>query len=316
MLHPSNNNRLRLSVLLATAALTATAHAQPSELWKINADGTGLAKFADTPGYTCGSPEWSPDGKFVAYDTWKLGQKLEDSQIVVIRADGTDPRNIGIGAMPSWSPDGRQIVVHTYGVGSDGQRTSDDCIVVMNADGTGRETVLKHWGSPRWLRQGNRIVTILNSNLALYDLATGIERVILPRPYPIYWGYCVSPDCKRFAFCGSDSGLYLATLDEQTVKATVRTLAAAGNGQYSSFAPDSKRFVFSWLPAGSKKGTTSQLYTMDVDADAAPHLLPGQNAAAANWSPHWSPDGKTIVFCSRIPKSPAKPLPENPESTP
>ena len=35
----------------------------------------------------------------------------------------------------------------------------------MNIDGTGRETVAMHWGSPRWSARGNRIVSILDDNI-------------------------------------------------------------------------------------------------------------------------------------------------------
>ena len=33
--------------------------------------------LAETPGYTCGSPDWSPDGKLVAYDTWRSRPNLQ-----------------------------------------------------------------------------------------------------------------------------------------------------------------------------------------------------------------------------------------------
>jgi Tol biopolymer transport system component len=278
-----------------------------NELWVINADGTGGARrLVETPGWTCGSPEWSPDNKWIAYDTWKAGQTLEDSQIAVVQADGTDLRILGIGAMPSWSPDGTQLVFHQYGRSNSTPPTrvaSEDSIVVMNADGTGRETILNHWGSPRWSPRGNRIVSILNSNLAIYDLATGIERTILPHPESMYWGFGISPDGLRFCFGGYSDGLFLATLDEQTMKATVRTLVPAGTCHYPSFAPDGRRVVFSW---NRKDGTPTQLYTMDVDTDTRPRLLAGQHPERGSWGPDWSPDGRTIIYCSR-PIAPASP---------
>jgi Tol biopolymer transport system component len=274
--------------------------AAPSELWIINADGSGQARrFADTPGYTCGSPEWSPDGRFVAYDTWRVGQTLEDSQIVIIRADGTDARNLGIGAMPSWSPDGNQLVFHQYGRSNTSPPTrvaSEDSIVVMNIDGTGRETILNHWGSPRWSPRGNRIVSILNNNLAVYDLASGIERTILPHPESMYWGFGISPDGRRLCFGGYSVGLFLAALDEQRVKATVRMLVPLGTCHYPSFAPDGRRVVFGW---NRNDGKPNQLYIMNVDTGTEPELLAGQDPARSGGGPDWSPDGTKIVFSSR-----------------
>lgn len=284
-------------VAMALAAIGGTARAALNELWVINADGTGLKRLVDTPGWTCGSPEWSPDGKWVAYDTWKAGQDLEDSQIAVVRADGTDLRILGIGAMPSWSPDGTQFVFHLYGVNNDGTRNGgEDSIVVMKADGTGRETILNHWGSPRWARRGNRIVSILDNNLAVYDLATGVERSVLPQPESMYWGFGISPDGRQLCFSGYSDGLFLATLGEGQVKATVKTLVTAGTCHYPSFAPDGRRVVFSWFRKGDK---ITQLYTMNVDTDKEPKLLPGQAPNQSSWGPNWSADGTKIVFSSR-----------------
>ena len=92
--------------LLAWIGLAGAADGDvcPSELWKINADGTGLMRFVDTPGETCGSPDWSPDGKFVAFGAWRVDQNLYNAHIFVIRADGTGRRDLGPGAMASWSP--------------------------------------------------------------------------------------------------------------------------------------------------------------------------------------------------------------------
>jgi TolB protein len=269
------------------AACSTASAAQSWQLWKINADGTGLAKFADTPGYTCGSPDWSPDGKLVAYDTWETSQTLEDSQIAVIGADGKNRRLIGPGAMPSWSPDGKQLVCHTY---------KPYTIVVMNADGAGREKILDHWGSPRWSPKGNRIATILNNNIALYDLATGKERTILPDRYDVHYGFAISPDGEQFCFGGTQGGVFLATLDEKTMAASVRHLLMTGMCRHASFSPDGKRVVFSWQP-DKKPG---QLYVLNLAGEHGPELLKGQNNSRSNFNPDWSPDGKTIIFATAV----------------
>jgi Tol biopolymer transport system component len=302
------SSRLLLGVLSSVVALSAAscmAQAErpltppnepppPWQLWKINADGTGFALFAETPGYVCGSPDWSPDGRFVAYDTWRVGQKLTDAHVAVIRADGTDRRLLGPGAMPSWSPDGTQLVFHTY----DNPQT----IVIMNADGSGRETIMNHWGSPRWLPRGNRIASCLDGNIGLFDLATGRERMILPSRFSVRQGFAISPNGLQFFFGGTSGGVGLATLDERTMMATVRTIGSLRICRHASWSPDGKRVVFAW-DVGPQNHV--QLYVVDVDGDAIPKLLPGQDPSRRNVNPDWSPDGNTIIFVSQpiAPKS-------------
>ncbi len=291
--HPASSPfKTAVCLLLVFTASSLTTHAAPWELWQIDAAGGGLRRFTEAPGYTCGSPDWSPDGKFVAYDTWPAGEPLQNSQIAVVRADGTHRRLIGPGAMPSWSPDGTQIVCHTYG--------NSPSIVVMNADGSGRETIATHWGSPRWSPRGNRIASILNGNIALFDLATGHEHQILHGPYYARQGFAISPDGLRFCFGNENDGIAVATLDKHTMAASVRVLAMAGICHCASWAPDGKHIVAGWQPNGAK---FAQLYIFDADGETEPKPISGQDTERSNYNPDWSPDGKTIVFATEKPPS-------------
>lgn len=308
-------SRHLLILLLATVSphLRAQTHDQ-WQLWITNVDGSGRKLLVDSPGHNCGSPDWSPDGRWVAYDTWPVASTNWDAtQVAVVPSDGSKPPQLlGPGAMPSWSPDGTHIVCHTY--------DNPQCIVVMNRDGSGRETIVSHWGSPRWSPRGNRIASILNGNIALLDLATGHERTILSGPYRARQGFSISPDGLRFCFPGEDGGVYLATLDETTMQASVRTLVANWSCAHASWAPDGKRVVFSWESrnklinainswGGLLTRTESlivdsvmwrhQLYVLNVDSNDPPARLPGQSFLRNNVNPDWSPDGKAIVFASR-----------------
>jgi TolB protein len=258
-----------------------------SELWKVNIDGSNCQRFAETPGYRCGSPDWSPDGKWVAYDTWPIGGTASDSRVAVMRSDGTEIRLLGPGGMPSWSPDGKQLAFHTYG--------ADGGVYVMNADGSGRERVVNHWGSPRWSPQGNRIALISTARtISLFDCATGEEETIFGGRYSLRQGFGVSPDGLRFCFGDFQGGVGLATLNPETMRARTRWLVREGQCYHASWAPDGRRVVFALAPTDQGG---DQLYVMDVDADQQPPWLAGQDKNFTNTNPDWSPDGKSIIFC-------------------
>jgi Tol biopolymer transport system component len=282
---------IRCNFCVALFLLQSLSALADSELWKINVDGTECQRFAETPGYRCGSPDWSPDGQWIAYDTWRIGGGHAESQIAVMRADGTEARMLGPGAMPSWSPDGTQIVFHT----------PSSAVWVVNADGTGREKIIDHWGSPRWSPKGNRIAVIRPpGSIALFDCAEGTERTIFRGPYSLRQGFGVSPDGLRFCFADMRGGVGLATLKEETMQANVRWLVKDLQCYHASWAPDGRRVVFALAPT---EDGGDQLYTMDVDSDTEPTLLEGQDQEYTNTNPDWSPDGKAIIFCRQPPSS-------------
>jgi TolB protein len=84
----------------------------PPELYIMDADGTNLNVLSDydfsEKNYRS-DPDWSPDGRFVAYQ-----ERINDRfQIRTIRVAGGTPKlltNEGVNEQPSWAPDGRHLV--------------------------------------------------------------------------------------------------------------------------------------------------------------------------------------------------------------
>jgi len=76
------------------------------QIYTVNADGSGLTQITFAGAHHF--PSWSPSADWIAYDN--------ALHVWVMRADGSEPRNIGEveqpqgSRMPSWNPDGTRIV--------------------------------------------------------------------------------------------------------------------------------------------------------------------------------------------------------------
>jgi tricorn protease-like protein len=81
-----------------------------SEVWTANADGTQLKALTRGVQRTRGSPRWSPDGQWIAFDG-----KSGDGHwyVFVVEAEGRSPRRLTTGTFtenfPSWSGDGKWV---------------------------------------------------------------------------------------------------------------------------------------------------------------------------------------------------------------
>jgi Tol biopolymer transport system component len=86
------------------------------QLWLANADGSGALKLAD-PVAAIWSVKWSPDGRYLAYNSnnaiWivSIDGKGARKLLGVEQMPGTyDPRNAAIG-VAAWSPDNQVLFV-------------------------------------------------------------------------------------------------------------------------------------------------------------------------------------------------------------
>jgi Tol biopolymer transport system component len=119
---------------------------------RVNVDGTGLERL--TPWrLNASDPDWSPDGRMIAFDSGDAGRPGSNGDIYVMRGNGSArerlvdrPRvrrgeRFDLANNPVWSPSGTKIMyTHFLGNGT--------VLRVMNADGSGNHLVLERRGFP------------------------------------------------------------------------------------------------------------------------------------------------------------------------
>jgi Tol biopolymer transport system component len=262
-------------------------------IFVMKVDGSQLRKVVQVEGYDFhAAPRWSHDGKRLAFDV-RNGDDYHLKKIFLINLDGSGLREFGEEANCDWSPDDKQIVCSVYA-----QHREQEGVYVQNVDGGGRE-YLVYGSSPRWNKDGTKIAFTDWRTVKLYDVASGetaqlFDVRLAERPFQFDW----SRDGRRIGFVARQQGaatreLYLIDADAFVHELKPRWSTAQPFPGFVSWSPDGKQLAIT---------PDYYIHTIDVDGTGEPVRVPGQTEPG--YEPHWSPDGKWIVFARRpIPRS-------------
>ena len=291
-----------------------------SQVWIMTlADGKSICLSAGSD--SSNDPEWSPDGKWIAYSGKLDGQ----SGLILARADGAGKRFLTAmegtnsplpttGKTVAWSPDSKQIA---YVSAQPGPET---------ADATGDPVVITRYLYKPTASEGN---THFNDNRRLHifvlDVASGKSRQLTNGTHyehSIDW----SPDGKQIAFISNrepneDQFFNYDLLTLNVASSEMRQLTMTESAEYRPhWSPDGKTIVYE----ATKRGLNDLETTMEdthvwlIDAGGTNRRELGAAIDNRQGEPGWSSDGNWVLFTVqergnvrlyRMPAGGGKPLP-------
>ncbi len=286
-----------------------------SELYVMNADGSGQRKFSDALDPIRDlTPTLSPDWRKIAFrrnSCWAVqGACTGNSTIYVMNADGSDRHSLARGGSVrknrsgqrdggddgyAWSPDGRRLAFMS-------DRAGNFEIYLVNADGSDERRLTRvpeFDGHPVWSPDGRKIAFVrgvrdrygtLREEVWVMN-ADGSEQRSLGRGGGLTW----SPDGRRIAFRSERTGkaeLYLVNVDGSGSARLTRNPGADGDPVWS---PDGKRIYF----VRGRHGK-SDVYAMNADGNRQRNLSrnPEPPHDGRDNSPAVAPNGRKIAFVS------------------
>ena len=152
----SSTGKLALSPFGDVGALRITPFDKIA-VYVSDLDGANRRQLFQQDGGGAFSPSWSPDGQWVVFGYGAIfnDRETKPSHLIMIRADGSEKRELTSGPLnsgfPSWSPDGKRIV---YRVWAKEERS----LQILNLD-DGKSTQLTSGSDnfPGWSPLGDRI---------------------------------------------------------------------------------------------------------------------------------------------------------------
>jgi TolB protein len=310
---------------------STAAMRQAASVAFVTADGTAVDVVSPGGGSTrrvltstkgrISDPEWSPNGRLVAFAVQRDASCGCRNDLIVANADGSEWRTVthsGNSGSISWSPDSTRLAFQSapnaFGP------TSDYVIDLRTAERT-RITPLRPRGiegPPAWSPTGNMIAFGSNRTGALYTVrpdGTGLRQVTkglsggTVDSHPSW-----SPDGRSLAFDRAFSGLtvgcsvtsvYVVSLTsghaQPLLSDALTPRRPTGRPSFAaSWAPSGTRIVYVAATSGGQPHNDCQvkyaLYARSQDTPetllAAPRLTPT--------FPVWSPSGKQVAFIGTI----------------
>jgi Tol biopolymer transport system component len=254
------------------------------DIYAMNADGSGQRNLTRNVA-SDGNPVWSPDGRRIAFVSYRHGPELSrKADVYVMNADGTGQRRLTTNpagdVAPAWSPDGKTIAFQSY----HGRHWD---VHVMNADGTGNRNLTRNRAqdlSPAWSPDGQKIAFIRTGNtterhdraVELYVMnadGSGQRRLtrIAGQSAPPAW----SPDGRKLVFV-AQRGQFPQIAVMNADGSGLRTLTRRAQNVAPGWWPDGRTIAFI-----STRDGRPAIYVMNADGSGQRRLASGVRRLAS-----------------------------------
>ncbi len=267
------------------------------QLWVMDL-ATSKSRRVGSENDVAGSPVWSPDGRWIAYDGAAEGKQGlaivhpdGSSATFLSEAHGTNAPLPETGAEVAWSPDSKQIAFISATPGPETTDATGDPIVIT------RYLYKPDAGEGLTRFNDNRrlhifIVDVATKNVRQVTNGNNYEHSIdwSPRGDEIVFASDRSPETDQFF----NYDLFVLKLSD----GSIRRLTATENAEYDpKWSPDGKMIAF----RATKRGLTDRETTMEdthvwvlnADGSNRHELVTIDNRQGA---PVWAPDGKSVYF--------------------
>ena len=244
-----------------------------------------------------GSPVVSPDGKWIAYTIRETDLKKDKSEtrIWMVSSEGGEPiamtsQGYSAGG-PKWSPDGKYL---SFIASKSKEERPQVWALNLNGGEANRLTNVKHGVSGHeWSPDSKRLLLYIRDPKP-HELTEDKEDDKKPRPYVIdrlqfkrdYRGYL-----DRFR-------THLYVFDVGSDKEPRQITSGDYDDGQAVWSPDGKSIAFVSNRTKEPDGNpNSDIWIVSADnADKGATLLQLTKNTREDFSPQWSPDGKTITY--------------------
>ena len=225
------------------------------------------------------SPVWSPDGRSIAYTSWRTGfmdvyvSRIFEGTMMTPTKGTAYAQNY----LPMFSPDGRQIAFTS-------NRDGNPEIYIMNIDGSGLRRVTNHPAidvTPTWSPTGTQIAftSERSGSPNVYVVGVdglGVRRVTFEHSDRATW----SPaPYNEIAFAARTGPGYDIKVLNLAAGETRQITFGEGSNESPAWAPNGRHLAFTSTRAGK-----TQVFTVDRDGKNVRQITRDGNNQQPNWS--------------------------------